>query len=292
MRLATGLMARGRLGSPEVLAAIGHAAEEAGMARVWFGDHVVYPVEYEPKYPSPTGRIGYNPAAPQLDVVVAMTWLCAATTRVGVGTSVMVVAERQPVWLAKQLASLDRLSGGRVSLGIGVGWCAEEYAALGVPFARRGARTDEYIRAMQTLWTEEQPAFDGEFVSFPPLYCNPKPARVGGIPLWVGGFGSAAFDRVARYGTGWVAGKADPAVLASSIREIRARAADLGRDPDAIEVTTQIWQTDRAELGAMLRALRDVGVTEACVPVQGKDPSAVTDYIRSIPDLLEAGDGH
>ena len=174
MRLATGLMARGRLGSPEVLAAIGHAAEEAGMARVWFGDHVVYPVEYEPKYPSPTGRIGYNPAAPQLDVVVAMTWLCAATTRVGVGTSVMVVAERQPVWLAKQLASLDRLSGGRVSLGIGVGWCAEEYAALGVPFARRGARTDEYIRAMQTLWTEEQPAFDGEFVSFPPPLLQPE----------------------------------------------------------------------------------------------------------------------
>lgn len=288
MELATGLMPRGRLGSPDVLSAIGRAADEAGLARVWFGDHVVYPVEYAPKYPSPTGRIGYDPASPQLDVLLAMSWVCAATTRVGVGTSVMVVGERQPVWLAKQLASLDRLSAGRVTLGIGVGWCAEEYEALGVPFARRGARTDEYVRAMQTLWTEERPAFEGEFVSFPALYCNPKPVRPEGVPIWVGGFGPAAFDRVARYGAGWVAGKADPLALEPAIAEIRKRAADLGRDPATIGVTTQIWQTDRAALGAMLRELRDVGVTEACVPVQGKTPEAVTDYIRAIPDLLTA----
>ena len=288
MKLATGLMARGRLGSPDVLAAIGRAAEEAGLVRVWFGDHIVYPVEYTPNYPSPTGRLNYNPASPQLDVIVAMTWVCAATTRIGVGTSVMVIAERQPVWLAKQLASLDRLSNGRVTLGIGVGWCAEEYEALGVPFSRRGARTDEYIRALHVLWTEDKPSFQGEFISFPPLYCNPKPAQPGGIPIWVGGFGSAAFDRVARLGAGWVAGKADPAKLEAGIAEIRKRAADLGRDPNEIGITTQIWQTDRAEIQAMLRQLRDIGVTEACVPVQGKTPKAVTEYVRAIPELLDS----
>jgi len=289
MLLSTGLMARGRLGAPEMLAAIGQAAEEAGLPRVWFGDHVVYPVDYAPNYPSPSGRLNYNPASSQIDVVVAMSWLCASTSTVGVGTSVMVVAQRQLVWLAKQLASLDAMSGGRLTLGIGVGWCGEEFESLGVPFEHRGSRTDEYVRAMQVLWTEEVPAFSGRFVSFPPLYCNPKPAQAGGPPIWVGGGGKAAFERVARYGAGWVAGGAPPDELARDIVAIRRRAAELGReDADDIGLLVQgVWRPDRDDLRRHLRDLRAAGVTEAVVPVQGKTPAEARDFVLSIPELLD-----
>ncbi len=289
MLLSTGLMARGRLGSPEMLATIGQAAEEAGLPRVWFGDHVVYPVDYAPNYPSATGRLNYNPASPQADVVVAMSWLCAATRHVGVGTSVMVIAQRQLVSLAKQLASLDALSGGRLTLGIGVGWCEEEFESLGVPFEHRGTRTDEYIRAMKVLWTEEVPSFSGRFVSFPPLYCDPKPAQPGGPPIWVGGGGPAAFERVARYGAGWVAGGAPPDELARDIVAIRRRAANLGReDAEAIGLLVQgVWRPDRDDLRRHLRELRAAGVTEAVVPVQGKTPAEAREFVLSIPELLD-----
>jgi probable F420-dependent oxidoreductase len=289
MQLSTGLMARGRLGSPELLEAIGRAADEVGLPRVWFGDHVVYPVAYRSAYPSASGKIDYNTASAQSDVIVAMTWLCAATDSVGVGTSVMVVAQRQLVWLAKQLATLDVLSGGRLTLGIGVGWCAEEFESLGVPFAERGARTDEYMDAMRVLWTEETPSYSGRYVSFPPLYCNPKPVQAGGPPIWVGGGGKAALERVARYGAGWVPGGRTPEELARDLAWIRNRAAELGRtDAEEIGMLAQgVWRPDRDDLRLLLRDLRAAGVTEAIVPVQGKTPEEARDFVRSIPELLD-----
>lgn len=289
MLLSTGLMARGRLGHPDTIAAIGRAAEEAGLAKVWFGDHVVYPVEYAPNYPGPTGRLNYNPASPQVDVVLAMTWLCAATERIGVGTSVMVIAERQLVWLAKQLATLDQFSGGRLTLGIGVGWCREEYESLGVPWAGRGERTDEYVDALRALWTEEAPSFSGRYLSFPALYCNPKPVQEGGPPIWIGGDGPAAFDRIARYGAGWVAGGTDARRLARDLAGIRARARDLGRsDADSIGVVVQgLWRPDWSDLAGVVRTMRDEGITEVIVPVQGKSPEEARDFVHRIPSLLD-----
>ena len=288
MLLSTGLMARGRLGDPDTLTAIGQAAEEAGLAKVWFGDHVIYPVDYAPNYPGATGRLNYNPASPQIDVVLAMTWVCAATERVGVGTSVMVIAERQLVWLAKQLATLDQLSRGRLTLGIGVGWCKEEYESLGVPWERRGERTDEYVEALRALWTEEEPSFSGSFLHFPPLYCNPKPVQPGGPPIWIGGYGETAFERIARYGSGWVAGGGDVGKMVSDLEGIRARARALGRtDADDIGVVVQgVWRPDRADLARVLRELQDAGVTEAIVPVQGKGPEEARSFVLSIPELL------
>jgi probable F420-dependent oxidoreductase len=289
MLLSTGLMARGRLGSPDTLAALALAAEEAGLPRVWFGDHVVYPVEYESRYPSPSGKVNYNIASPQLDVIVAMTWACAVTSRVGVGTSIMVIGERQLVWLAKQVASLDHLSRGRLTLGIGPGWCTEEYEALGVSPERRGARTDEYVQAMKVLWTDEKPSFAGEFVSFDAIYCNPKPAQAGGPPIWVGGTSQVALERTARYGAGWVAGGTDGDELARKLAWIRSRAEELGRsDAAQIGMLAQgVWRPDRRDLSDLLRHLRDSGVTEVVVPVQGKDPQEARDFVLSIPDLLD-----
>lgn len=286
MLLSTGLMARGRLGAAETLAAIGAAAEKSGLARVWFGDHVVYPVDYSHRYPSGDGTLPYNGASPQVDAMVAMSWLLSQTSTVGVGTTVIVIAMRQPVLLAKQLATLDRLSGGRVLLGVGVGWMPEEYVALGVPPEQRGARTDECIEALRVLWTEETPAYDGKHVSFPPLYCNPKPVRPEGIPIWVGGRGDAALERVARYGDGWLPGTADADAISRGMERIRARATELGRDADALGVVATVADVDLSVTARRLRELADAHITEAIVPVQGKSPEAAAAFIEQIPSLL------
>jgi probable F420-dependent oxidoreductase len=202
----------------------------------------------------------------------------------------MVIAQRQLVQLAKQVATLDHLSRGRLTLGIGVGWCAEEFESLGVPFERRGRRTDEYVEALTALWTAETPSFAGEFVSFPPLYCNPKPVQPGGPPIWIGGYGEAALDRTARYGAGWVAGGTDGPRLAATLADIRARARDdYGRDDaDNIGLLVQgVWRADRGELRDVLLGLQDAGITEVVVPVQGKTPAEARDFVLSIPSLLD-----
>lgn len=288
MLLSTGLMARGRMGEPDLLAAIGRAADDAGLARVWFGDHIVYPVEFAPNYPYGDGRLPYNPATPQLDVIVAMTWLLAATRRIGTGTFVMVVGLRQPVWLAKQLASLDALSGGRVTLGVGTGWMTEEYEALEVSSARRGARADDCVEILRKLWTQDTPSHASEFASFPPLHCNPRPARDGGIPIWVGGHGPASLDRAARLGEGWLAMGGDPDEIRAALPVLRERAEKYGRDPDDIGVATTVTLTDRDQLVERLARLRELGVTEVVVPVQGKTAGAAADWIAGIPTLLES----
>lgn len=285
--MSTGIMPRGRQGTPDVLSAIARTAEDAGLHTVWFGDHVVYPVDYEPNYPSGNGRVGYNIESPQLDVLLAITWACAATRRIRVGTSIMVIGERQLVWLAKQVASLDVLSGGRLTLGIGAGWCTEEYVAMGVSPERRGARTDEYVEALKVLWTDPMPSFQGEFVSFAPIYCNPKPVQAGGVPIWVGGGTTAALERTARYGKGWVAAGTEPRELAEKIAWIRHRAAELGRtDAADIEMLAQgVWRADRSELIDLLGRLEEAGITEVVVPAQGKSVSEVSESVAAIPGL-------
>jgi probable F420-dependent oxidoreductase len=287
MLLSTGLMARGRMGRPEVLTAIGQAAERAGLTRIWFGDHVVYPVEFAPRYPGGDGRLPYNPASPQLDVVLAMSWTLAATRTIGTGSYVMVIGMRQPVWLAKQLASLDVLSGGRLSLGVGTGWMGEEYQALGVSPGRRGARTDDYLEVLRKLWTEPTPSHHSKFVSFPPLHCNPKPRQPGGVPIWIGGNGPAALERVARFGAGWLPLAGDPDTIAAALPALRQRLEAHGRDPDGVGVATTVTLSDRALVRDRLKRLRDVGLTEAVVPVQGKTTEAVEAWVAGIPELLE-----
>jgi probable F420-dependent oxidoreductase len=192
------------------------------------------------------------------------------------------------VWLAKQLASLDTLSGGRVTLGVGTGWMAEEYEALGVSPERRGARADDCIEVLRKLWTDETPSHDSEFTTFAPLHCSPRPARDGGIPIWVGGHGPAALDRVARLGAGWLAMGGDPDEIAAGSRALRELAEKHGRDPDTIGVATTVTLTDRTQLADRLARLRELGVTEAVVPVQGKTAEAAADWVAAIPELLEA----
>jgi probable F420-dependent oxidoreductase len=188
---------------PDVLVAIARAAEAAGFATLWAGEHVVLFEEHASRYPyAESGRFSVRSAADWLDPFAALAWAAAATTTIGLATGICLVPEHNPLILAKQVASLDLLSGGRFALGVGVGWMAEEFAALGVPFARRAQRTKEYVEVMRRLWREEATSFVGEFVRFAGARSFPKPVR-GTVPVLLGGESDAALARAADYGDGW-----------------------------------------------------------------------------------------
>ncbi len=215
-------------------------AEAVGFESVWGGEHVILPTTIESRYPyTADGKI---PAVPETEIVDPLIWLAyvaAAAPTLRLGTCILILPQRNPVVLAKELATLDRLSGGRVELGIGIGWLREEFEAIGVPWARRGARNDEYVAAMRALWAGPHAEFHGEFVDFPPVTCSPRPTQAN-IPIIVGGDTPAAIDRAARLADGYFPGEGDADRLAALIAQLGVAAAAHGRSPGAIEVSANV----------------------------------------------------
>jgi probable F420-dependent oxidoreductase len=228
---------------PARAAALAEIAEEAGFESLWAPEHVVIPVEYEPIYEaSPTGRLdrlGSRGGVP--DPIVWFAYVAARTTVLKFGTGVVILPEHNPLPYAKSCATLAALSQGRFMLGVGVGWCREEYEALGVPWSHRGRRCDESIEVLRRLWRDDEAAFDGEFFNFPAVQCDPKPPG-GTVPIVVGGASMAAARRAGRLGNGFF-----PAIFPTErvwtelpplIAACRDAAAEVGRDPDEVEVTS------------------------------------------------------
>jgi probable F420-dependent oxidoreductase len=182
-------------------------AESLGFAGVWVSDHVARPTAQD--YPSPYLS----------DPLLTLTWAAAATERIGLGTSVLVVPQHNALWLANALASLDALSGGRLTVGAGVGWSAAEFAALGQPFTNRGRRMDEIIDVLRACWGDDPVNFEGEFVHIDDFRVQPKPAHP--IPLWLGGTTEAAFRRAVTKGDGFHAMSTEPADLPPIVARIR-----------------------------------------------------------------------
>jgi probable F420-dependent oxidoreductase len=283
MRLGLHALGIGAGARREVIDAVAAAAEAAGFATLWAGEHVVMVDEPASRYPyAPDGRIAVPAAADWLDPLIALSFAAAATRRIGLATGVVLLPEHNPLLVAKQAASLDVLSGGRLTLGVGVGWAREEFAALGVPFARRGARATEYVAAMRAVWRDDPAGFAGEFVAFDRVRVNPKPVH-GRIPVVVGGNSDAALERAARWGDGWYGfnlGSAD--AVRERVAELRARTRAAGRDPAALTVAVAPGQpADVAELAA-------AGVTQlvlvAAPPGDPADAAAWVDGLRQLPD--------
>lgn len=204
MRLGLHALGIGTGARREVIDAVASAAEAAGFATLWAGEHIVMVDNSKSRYPyAPDGQIAVPADADWLDPMIALSFAAAATGTIRLATGVLLLPEHNPVILAKQAASLDALSHGRLALGIGVGWSREEFAALGIPFERRGVRADEYLAAIRTLWRDDPASFAGEFVSFSDIRVNPKPVNGGRIPIIVGGNSDAALRRVARTADGW-----------------------------------------------------------------------------------------
>lgn len=237
--------------------------EKAGFESAWTIEHVVYPDGYESAYPySGDGKMPARPDSPMPDPLIWLSFLAAHTTTMRLGTGILILPQRNPVVLAKEVATLDHLSGGRVELGIGVGWLREEFDALGVPWERRGARTDDYVGAMRALWGGDSVTHDGEFSSFSGVSSNPKPAQPS-VPIVIGGHSPAAARRAGRIGDGFFPAGGD---LPELIDIVRQTAADAGRDPEAIEVTTggEALFGDDPVGGA--ESLRAAGADRAIVP--------------------------
>jgi probable F420-dependent oxidoreductase len=213
--------------SPETAARVAQAAEEAGFESVWTGEHVVLPDPQAPPSPVPPGH-------PMLDPAVALAFVAARTSRIRLGTGIIILPQRNPVVLAKELASLDVLSGGRLIFGLGAGYLRAEFDAVGARFDDRGERTDEYIDAIRALWTEPSPRFAGATVRFSGVDAQPRPVQKPHPPIVVGGHSPAAFRRAVARGNGWYgflrdldAARADSAGLAAAARAV-ARPAGLG----------------------------------------------------------------
>jgi probable F420-dependent oxidoreductase len=188
---------------PGVIGAVGRTAERCGFATLWAGEHVVMVDRPDSVYPyAADGRIAVPSRADWLDPLALFAFLAAMTSRIRLATGVLLLPEHNPLIVAKLAASVDVLSGGRLTLGVGIGWSAEEYAALGVPFRGRGARNREYVEAMRLLWEDDRSSYTGEYVNFEQVRCYPKPVQHT-IPIVLAGNGDRALDRVARDGDGW-----------------------------------------------------------------------------------------
>ena len=253
----------GPFGNAEGAVAVGRAAEAAGIDSLWTVEHVVYPDGYGSAYPyDDSGRMPMAPDTDLTDPLTWLTWVGAHTTTLRLATGILILPERNPVVLAKQLATMDALTGGRVDLGIGVGWLREEFDALGIPWERRGTRTDEYVAAMRTLWGGNSVSFDGDFVSFSGVSSNPKPVN-GSVPIVIGGHSEAAARRAGRLGDGFWPGKGDLDHLLDVMRR-EAEAHD--RDPEAIEVTWAGDLTAGEDPVTAAAALAAKGVSRVIVP--------------------------
>jgi probable F420-dependent oxidoreductase len=272
----------GPFGEPDVTAGLAQLAEEHGFESLWTVEHTVVPAGYASEYPyDESGKMPGGDEVSITDPLIWMTWVAAVTTRLRVATGILILPQRNPVTLAKELATLDVLSGGRVDLGIGVGWLREEFEALGVPFESRGARTDEYVAAMRALWNDDPATFKGEFVAFERCHSNPKPVQPGGIPIVIGGHSQAAARRAGRLGNGFFPGRYRDEELRPLLETMRASATEAGRDPAAIEITAG----GALDLGGV-RRFADLGVGRVVIPPLGFDLETLKSTIGNFAESV------
>lgn len=241
------------------------AAEDAGFESLWTVEHVIWPAQYSSVYPySPSGKMAGEPSTPMPDPLIWLTWVAAATSRIRLATGVLLLPEHNPLTVAKQVATLDALSGGRVELGVGIGWLEEEFRAMGIPFERRAARTDEYIEVLRTLWASDHASFAGEFVEFQGVSSNPKPAQ-GTVPIVIGGHSPGAARRAGRLGDAFWPGRGDFAELGELFDIARRTAAEAGRNPDELRLCASP-PFGRKEVAAQIEQLIELGATRIILP--------------------------
>jgi len=217
---------------------VAEEAEARGVGTIWVGEHVVLFADYASHYPyAEDGRIPAPPGSGLLEPVVTLTYLAARTSSVRLGTAMLLLPQRNPVYVAKEVSTLDWLSGGRVDLGVGVGWLKEEFNALNVPWDRRGRRTDEYLDVLRTLWTDDTSAYEGETYVLPSCEMFPKPLQQPHPPVHVGGETPAALRRTARVGQGWHTFNRSPEELAEGLRALDAELERVGRSRRELRIT-------------------------------------------------------
>lgn len=259
---------------PDVLARRARRAEEAGFESLWIGDHVALPVDA----PDPSDE-------PRLELVVSLAHLAAVTSRVRLATGVAVLPMRHPVLLAKQLASIDVLSRGRLIVGIGVGHVEPELAALGASVADRGARTDEHLAAMRALWDEPTPSFDGRFVSFSDVMERPRPIQRPHPRIVCGGHSTASYRRAVEVANGWYGWELDPEQTARALSALGDAGNHYERPAELGDLEITITPPPSFDID-MAGRYADVGVHRLVLQPQTSDGSAIDDLIESASGTL------
>ena len=314
MQIGCSAPTSGPLTAPDSLTRIATEAEALGYDYVTVSDHVVIPTDIESRYPySSSGEFPAGARVERLELLTAATWIAAKTSKIRIVTSVMVVPHRPAVLTAKILATIDTLSSGRLTLGIGAGWLREEFIALvAPPFEERGTVTDEYLQACKELWTSESPRFDGKYTSFGNILFTPKPLQQP-IPIWVGGESGPALRRTAKLGDAWYPIGTNPQFPLDTLSRYKARIADLraaveqaGRDPasvalvyrvssspgaqpsDSIDGERRLFTGGHADFLGDLRALRDLGVANIDVGLTGSSLENTLDAMRRFREEVAA----
>ena len=299
MKYGFTLPGRGHLATPERLGIIARKGEEFGFDTLLTGDHILVPKNISSVYPyTEGGEFPGSASGESMEQITLLSYIAGQTNKIRLVTSVLIVPHRNPLIAAKSLATLDLLSGGRLVVGVGVGWMREEFQALGLPpFEERGAVTDEYIRAFKVLWTEDDPHFQGKYISFDDISFLPKPVQKPHPPIWVGGESRPALRRTAELADGWYPLGSNPTFpmgtpeqLKAGLERLAGYAERFGRDPSTIETIYRTHQFellkqaagpdrlpfvgDADQIAGDIRQYQDMGVT-----------SMIWDFLRQTDDL-------
>ncbi len=269
--------------TPEYLRVLGPAAEERGFDSLWTAEHVVLFDEYASRYPyAEDGRIPAGGESGILDPFAALAFLASVTRRIRLATGICLVPQRNPLYTAKEAATIDYLSNGRMVLGVGVGWLAEEFQALGVPFERRGARCREYLEVIRRLWCDPVSEYEGEFYTLPACRQYPKPVQKPHIPIHFGGESDAALQRVADLGQGWYGFNLEPEQTAVHVAKLESLLAERGRRREEIEISISPYM--RSIDTDALKRYRDAGVDQVILVLVAGGPDAM---VARLDELAE-----
>lgn len=267
MKLGISFANSGKFSRRELFAELARDCEDLGFESIWTVEHVVIPQPHMPYPGSKDGQMPGGDEVPIPDPLIPLAYAAAITSRLKLSTGVIILPQRHPLYLAKQLATLDVLSNGRMMVGIGSGWMKEEFDSLQIPFNVRGARTDESIQAMRALWSEQVANFNGKHFQFRGVKSYPKPVQKNGIPIHIGGHSLAAARRAGRYGDGFFPTLTNPAKLSELFAIAREEARKTGRKPDTIEFSAMA-----APKAEAIKPLRDIGVTRIIIAPPSSDP--------------------
>jgi len=294
VRIGLGLPHYGPLAEPDRIAPFATAAERLGYDSLWVGDRVLTPVRPSDLYPRGTPERPYPPEFTRyLDPLLALTVAATATSRIRLGSSALIATLHTPVLLARSLTSLDLISGGRLDVGLGIGWLRDEYTAAGVPWANRGRRLDELLDALLALWTGDPVVHDGEHWTIPESVVDLRPAQRPHPPVLLAGHSQAALTRVGRRAQGWLPGGLPLDVLATQWEAIRATAERAGRDPDTLRRVLRLNPRTgtAADVAPQVLAAAEAGWQEVFVDLHfvSGDVAHAEDHARELWELVSRG---
>ncbi len=273
-----GIVFANTLGWTDKSAAIlGNVCEDLDYDSVWTVEHVVLPENFKSAYPySKDGKMPGGDGALVPDPIIWLAYLAGVTTKLKLATGIVILPQRNPLMFAKETATLDLMSQGRLILGVGIGWLKEEFEALDVDFSTRAQRTEETIGALRALWTQESASYHGNLINFDNMKSNPKPFQKDGIPIVIGGHSEAAAKRAGKMGNGFFPAIQDSEELLKLVKIMKQSAEEAGRDPKEIEITFAANFDEK-----VLETFVQVGVSRLVVPPLGRTKEELTDFLSN-----------